>query len=96
MEKLTDWFGNPISAPAQPEKPPKNENPCFHAYGPGPEGEQCKNCIHLIGICYSKTVYKCDLRKLTHGAATDHKVRWPACAKFERRDGDIKLYDGRG
>lgn len=31
------------------------------------------------------------------GKATDHKLRWPACGKFEERSKniDIPLYDGR-
>ena len=78
--------------------PKRDENPCIALYGAGPEGKRCKDCVHLIGICKAKTYHKCLLRKNTHGAKTDHKLRWQACAKFEERSQNIPmpLYDGRG
>lgn len=72
-------------------------NPLVLLYGAGPEDRQCRDCAHLAGIAYAHTVFKCRLRaNLTHGAATDQKKTWPACAKFEPREGDIPIYDGRG
>lgn len=32
------------------------------------------------------TYYKCDLRRVTGGPATDHRTSWPTCAKFEQGD----------
>lgn len=93
--QLLDWFGNPLPVPAPVTKPEEGVNPCLALYGPGPAEQTCKTCTYLAGICYSKTVYKCRLRKNTHGKSTDHHVRWPACAKFEQRTEDIPLYDGR-
>jgi hypothetical protein len=58
-------------------------NPVIAAYGVGPEGRQCKDCTHLCSHGRGKTFYKCDLRNITHGAATDHRIAWPACGKFD-------------
>ncbi len=50
-------------------------------------GTLCQACVHLRRMVeMSHPVYKCDLHPhLTHGAATDHRVRWPACARYEVR-----------
>lgn len=88
MPELIDWFGNPIAIPETP-KPDKNANPCIPVYGPGPDGQQCKGCVHLrFPQHHSARHWKCDLRKMTHGAATDHKVSWPACGRYEKREGE--------
>jgi len=87
------WVGE--TAPKR-EEPKRDENPCIALYGPGPEGKRCKDCLWIAGICKSKTYYKCKLRENTHGKATDHKLRWPACGRFEERSKAIPLYDGRG
>ena len=72
-------------------------NPCVLLFGPGPDGKQCRDCAQLAGIAYSKTVFKCRMRpNLTHGAKTDQRKTYPACAKFEQRTDEIPLYDGRG
>lgn len=44
----------------------------------------CRDCDHLIwhNPGHGHNFYKCDLRKITSGAATDHRVRWPACGRF--------------
>jgi hypothetical protein len=87
---------------ALPEKPVKvardEPNPCIEVYGPGPAGQTCQGCRQIAGISMSKVYYKCRLRQNTHGKKTDHKLRWPACAKFEPRpEGEpLPIYDGRG
>ncbi len=89
-----DLFGNPIegagaSAPASPEKKRHPGapviNPCLAVYGQGPDGQICKGCVHLRypPMRSGKKYWKCDLRKLSHGAATDHKVSYPACGRWE-------------
>ncbi len=55
------------------------------AYGPGPRGKRCKECVWLVGWRYANVYYKCRLRGMTHGPATDHRVNWKACGKFEQR-----------
>jgi hypothetical protein len=61
-------------------------NPCVLAYGPGPEGRKCGDCVNLYqqgGV--AGTYYKCALRLNTSGPGSDHRFRWPACARFEPR-----------
>lgn len=63
---------------------PIMENPCVRLFGKGPEGATCKSCALLF--CpggTSKRYNKCKLRQVTHGPGSDHKVRWPACAKYD-------------
>ena len=61
-------------------------NPVRVALGPGPEGAICGDCTHFYRVGgVAGRYYKCDLRKNTGGPATDHRVRWPACAKYEER-----------
>lgn len=61
-------------------------NPCIPAFGPGPEGATCGECSHLFRRADTAgRYYKCDLRAVTGGPGSDHRVRWPACARFEAR-----------
>lgn len=88
---MLDLFGEPVieQVPTEKPKPAKQEgNPCIAVYGQGPEGQVCKGCMHLrypINRNPKAHHWKCDLRKLSHGAATDHKVNWPSCARYEQR-----------
>ena len=61
-------------------------NPCVHLFGRGPEGAVCKTCSHLTtsNVRSRRTFYKCDQRRMSHGAATDHRVRWRACGRYEK------------
>jgi hypothetical protein len=62
----------------------KKPNPCISVYGPGPDGARCKTCAHLDGHPGAGRIYwKCLLRTYSHGPATDHRVNWPACGKYE-------------
>lgn len=62
-------------------------NPLIPRYGAGPEGALCRECVHFLRVHYhSRNYMKCDLRKLTHGAGSDHRSRWPACGKFVAGD----------
>lgn len=58
-------------------------NPMVRAHGPGPDGAICGDCRHLYAKRYSRTYHKCELRGDTNGPATDHRVRWPACGRYE-------------
>jgi hypothetical protein len=60
-------------------------NPMVRLYGLDGYGRTCRTCKHLLCLPSGRRYYKCDLRKITHGPATDHRVRWKACAKYERR-----------
>lgn len=63
----------------------KSANPCVQLFGPGPGGRTCSSCNRLIMRQWDKTYYKCELRQNTRGSKTDHRVNWPACAKWEQR-----------
>lgn len=65
---------------ALPKK--KKVNPCIALYGNGPEGVKCGTCVHLYVKRYANKYYKCGLRT-SGGLATDHRVNWPACGKYE-------------
>jgi hypothetical protein len=62
---------------------PEAINPCVRVFGRGAEGVTCKTCVHLFYHTYSRRFWKCDLRVLTHGRGSDHRVRWPACGRYE-------------
>ena len=77
---LLDWNDQPTRVP-QP-----GDNPCIAKYGQGPVGKQCKECVHLIRVGgHARDYRKCDLRRITQGKGSDHKVSWPACGRFEKR-----------
>lgn len=65
-------------------------NPMLRLVGPGPEGRRCGDCVHLLARSLAKTYYKCELRSLSGSATSDHRVRWPACSRFEERDGGVE------
>lgn len=75
----------PLVAPAK-----RGINPCLRLYGLGPEGDHCKTCTHLFVRSRAGTYYKCDLRTITDGAATDHRAGWPTCGRYQRRKGEIR------
>jgi hypothetical protein len=61
-------------------------NPMVRCFGPGPGSTTCGQCAHLQAKRLVKTYHKCFLRRVTSGPATDHRVAWPACSRFESRD----------
>lgn len=62
-------------------------NPCVRVYGDGPEGVKCKTCKHLAcNPFHGRRYYKCAYRRVSACAATDHRVNWRACAKWEESD----------
>jgi hypothetical protein len=54
-------------------------------YGPGPADKRCGDCEHLFVRRFAKNYYKCELRSDSFSAVSDHRVRWPTCARFEER-----------
>lgn len=78
-----DLFGNEIK---EPERIIKNTaakiNPMLKIYGHS-DGRKCKYCVHFIVKKMGNKYFKCALRKITNGPATDHRANWPACGKFE-------------
>lgn len=72
---VDDWFRDAINRP-------ENINPCVRLYGLGPENVRCKDCRLLFYHTTAKKFFKCELRRYSHGPATDHRANWPACARF--------------
>jgi hypothetical protein len=82
-----EWDNQPPAAAIQIVTPPKPDNPCITLYGNGPEDARCKDCCHLLRLRYhDKTYIKCEMRKITHGAGSDHRAGWLACGKFESEE----------
>lgn len=79
-----DFFLNQNGEPVSIKDARKKGNPVLKVFGPGPEGERCKNCKHLFDRSFNKTYYKCKLRNNNTSPKTDHRVNWPACGKFEK------------
>jgi len=78
---VKDLFGDEMKT-----IPITEPNPCVKLYGYDPDGRLCQYCKHLWYKQRSKHStrhYKCELRKLTSGPGSDHRVRWKACGKYE-------------
>lgn len=78
---MTDLFDNAVE---QQQSLPRRHKDMIAMYGEMP-GERCGDCVHFISISYANTYHKCDLTRMTHGAATDWRVNWPACGRWEAR-----------
>ena len=65
----------------------KKGNPLIAKYGPGPVGTMCRTCINFLG---DRKFFKCELRGVSNSHSTDHRMKWPTCAKYEGRP-----YSGR-
>lgn len=87
QKPLLDWNNQPI----QPQ--PKIGNPMVDTHGPYSDARvKCKSCKYLVQLEANQTIHKCLHRGVT-GKSTDHRSRFPACAKFEERtDGHIAVY----
>ena len=87
MDTLFDLSGIPVVEPT-PQVTERAENPCLALYGSGTPGQACRGCVHLRYRPRrnpAQRFWKCDLRRLTDGRGTDHKVSWPSCARYEAR-----------
>jgi hypothetical protein len=46
----------------------------------------CGECAHAVQVGHNtRTYWKCDLVRITRGAGTDIRLKWPACEKFEAK-----------
>jgi hypothetical protein len=72
------WFDAQTNSPAR-------VNPCVRLYGHGPADAKCKTCAFLFYHTTARRFWKCHLRIFTRGPASDHRVNWPACGKYEER-----------
>jgi len=46
--------------------------------------ESCRHCLRKEYRGYKG--YRCRFRRDTNGPATDHRLWWPACTKYEPKD----------
>ena len=80
-----------METPAE-ESRSNNPNPMVRGCGfHDPKGERgetrCKTCRHCLRKRYrSYRGYRCRFRRDTNGPATDHRLKWPACAKYEPKE----------
>lgn len=83
---LPSWF----NADTAPDWQTSNVARGKHPMGgklliPGSPNTTCGTCRHRKVLHYAKKYHKCELFTAnTSGAATDIRVRWPACAKWEK------------
>lgn len=47
------------------------------------DGKRCHECKFFMRIQYAGTYFKCSRSRISGGAATDWRARWPACGLFE-------------
>ncbi len=81
---MLDWNNVPIRTTSELD----SINPCVRLYGAGPDDKQCKDCVHLYTFHQSARWFKCDQRpRHRKGISGDHRVRWPACAKYQKVEG---------
>ena len=55
-------------------------------YGLANNGETCKTCKWCYGFRQSKQYYKCEQWIMSHSEATDIRLKWLACGKYEKRE----------
>lgn len=86
QKPLLDWKDQPIQPPQQ-----ETGNPMTEREGPcSIEKATCQHCEHIYELYKFKPERRCDFR-----GDAKHLMRWPACAKFELREGPMRIYDGR-
>lgn len=90
---MKDLFGNEITEEQQrvagnPDRRYRNARGSAAPIGSGPPGETCASCknCYLHHTNGAKRWYKCKLLKPTHGAATDIRLKWAACSRFEKKE----------
>lgn len=87
--KTTDLFGNEITIkfgdPAAAKKLRDKARGSAAPIGSGPQGETCKTCAHSYNHEYAKRYWKCDLVKATASPRTDIRLKWAACARWEKK-----------
>jgi hypothetical protein len=57
----------------------------MHARHGAAEGRRCKDCRWLVEHDYKGRYYKCLLYGVSSSAATDWRVNYPACGRWEAR-----------
>ena len=91
--KNLDLFGNEVEI-VDPSKGRKKTPRMQEVFGTV-SGKTCGDCAHCFAFTQSRKWYKCELWLQMcfptggHSAASDIRLKWPACGKFEKGgDGD--------
>lgn len=78
------WEQDHAGEVAERSKYPPRLLKMWAVHGRAAEGVTCKTCCHCLPFDYhNKRYYKCDQFKITNGAGTDWRIRWPACGKHQ-------------
>jgi hypothetical protein len=85
-----DWLAQ--AQAKQDQRLPKRIRVMHTVYGRAGIDKRCGACRHLRRIRYQKTFYKCGKTTITHGAATDWRVGWPACGLYETRTEEVETW----
>ena len=75
----------PFVLPPQASRLPMRIRGMHTTYGVT-EGERCGTCAHLYMRQFNHRYYKCSMAKQSNGPATDWRVSWQACGKWEARE----------
>ncbi len=83
----TAWLEqHATDVPAPDDTLPRPIKVMHKTYGSGPKTETCRACLHLtFHEGHTHRFYKCSKAKISHGPATDWRVAWPACGKFQKK-----------
>lgn len=83
--KNLDLFGNE-DAPVQKKRRYKTMQEMYGTI----EGKTCISCAHCnYSRNYSHNYWKCELWEISHGNATDIRLRNTACSKYVERGKDL-------
>jgi len=65
-------------------------NPMVVLHGRGPEEARCKTCRHVVQTCPTghRTYWKCNRRRISRSAQSDHRLKWNACRLYEEGSKD--------
>jgi len=74
------WLDDQLGAPGKRVSPLMAA--MYRMYGKT-AGKKCKTCRHLLTKKMGGTYHKCELARITAGPATDWRLRWDACGKYE-------------
>jgi hypothetical protein len=61
-------------------------NPCVSVYGDGPDGTTCRTCSRLFWSGNARAHSKCELRRYSRCAVTDHSQNFKTCGKYATYD----------
>jgi hypothetical protein len=79
--KAPEW----ILFPDNHEKPLPKLILQMHAKYGATSDRRCKSCVHLTHYDYTRRYYKCEIYGESNSAATDWRVNYPACGKWEAK-----------